>query len=164
MSSATNYQMNKDSLKIGNLQVKKLHPNAKIPVRSTNHAAAYDLYTPEDGIINPHNKAIVKTGISIRIPQLPPPLRVFGSMRSRSGLSARNSIEVGAGVIDEDFGGDLCVILYNHSGKDFKYSAGDRIAQLILTPYIAPDVVEVDELSELENDNRGTGGFGSTGL
>jgi dUTP pyrophosphatase len=70
---------------------------------------------------------------------------------------------VGAGVIDEDFGGELCVILYNHSGKDFKYSAGDRIAQLILTPYIAPDVVEVDELSELENDNRGTGGFGSTG-
>jgi len=148
---------------IAPLQVKKLYHNAKTPVRSTNHAAAYDLYALEDNIVDSRSKSNIRTGIAIRIPQLPPPLRVYGSIRSRSGLSAKHGIEVGAGVIDEDYSGELAVILHNHTDCPFKCSAGDRVGQLILSVYVAPEIVEVNELSELDNDSRGIMGFGSTG-
>ena len=164
-----------------NLKIKKVHPDAKLPVKSTNYAAAYDLYALENGIVKCGEKTCIRTGISIRVPQLPPPLKVYGSIRSRSGLSARNGIEVGAGVIDFDYSQELRVILYNHTEKqeeqkkdptsrswrkengDYVYKKHDRIAQLILEVHVAPDIEEVEELLEVEDNNR-VGGFGSTGL
>ena len=79
----------------------------------------------------------------------------------RSGLSWKNHIDVGGGTIDQDFTGNVGVILFNHSDTDLKVSAGDRVAQLILVKIEIADVIEVDELEQTE---RGMGGFGSTGI
>lgn len=98
----------------------------------------------------------VKTDISIAFPH-----GFYARVAPRSGLAWKNSIDVGAGVIDVDYRGNVGVILFNHSDDDFKIAHGDRIAQLILERIITPDVVEVDELDETE---RNAGGFGSTGV
>jgi dUTP pyrophosphatase len=143
------------------LQIKRLHPEAKLPVRSTNYAAGYDLFALNDGVIEPRNKTIIKTGIAIRIPQ-PKGYNVYGSIRSRSGLSAKYNLEVGAGVIDFDYEKDVGIILYNHSDILFRYNAGDRIAQLVLEMHITPEIVEVADLQQ--TDSNRDGGFGSTGI
>jgi dUTP pyrophosphatase len=145
------------------LYIKKTHPDAKIPMRSTNYAAAYDLYALFPGFIAPRSKQTIRTGISMKIPQLPYPCRTYGSIRSRSGLSNNFGLEVGAGVIDEDFNKEISVILHNHGDEMFAYKKHDRIAQLVLELFITPLVEEVLELPELENNNR-KGGFGSTGI
>jgi len=145
-----------------NFTCKKSHPDAVIPTRATEYDAGYDLYALEEGVIIPNNKSIIKTGISIRMPVLPKPFKVYGSIRSRSGLSAKHNLEVGAGVIDRGYIKDLGVILYNHSFKTYYYKKGDRIAQLILEVHIAPDIYEVKEFDVLSNNDR-NGGFGSTG-
>lgn len=85
----------------------------------------------------------------------------IASAAPRSGLAWKNSIDVGAGVIDADYRGPVGVILFNHSDSDFTIKAGDRIAQLILELIITPDVMEVDDLDATA---RGDGGFGSTGV
>jgi dUTP pyrophosphatase len=143
--------------------IKKLDKDAKLPTRSTTYAAAYDLYSLNDGVVEPLKNAIIPTGIAIRIPQIEFPLKVYASIRSRSGLSAKKQIEVGAGVIDLDYCDEVKVVLFNHSDVVFAYKKHDRIAQLILEVFIAPDIAEVDEFPQLENNNR-SGGFGSTGL
>lgn len=144
------------------LQVKKLHKNAVLPKRSTDYAAGYDLYALDAGVIPPRSKSILKTGIAIRLPILEPPYAVYGSIRSRSGLSAKHNLEVGAGVIDFDYTNEICVILHNHSDLEYAYKSGDRIAQLVLEVNITPDIHEVPEFSIIESTR--TGGFGSTGL
>lgn len=145
------------------LYIHKLNPNARLPVRSTTHAAGYDIYALGDHSIPPGEKVVIPTGIALRIPSSPiPGTCVYGSVRSRSGLSFRDSIEVGAGVIDEDFSGELNVILYNHSKLTTKkIYEHERIAQLVLELHITPIVEQVDELPDIET-NR-IGGFGSTG-
>ncbi len=145
------------------LYIKKLDKEAKIPSLATNHSAGYDLYALDSGIIEPLSKETIRTGISIKIPQVLQPYKVYGNIRSRSGLSHHYMVESGAGVIDEDYCGEICVILYNHSGRKFEYKKHDRIAQLVLEVYISPIVEEVDKLPELKDNNR-TGGFGSTGF
>jgi dUTP pyrophosphatase len=79
----------------------------------------------------------------------------------RSGLAVKHHIDVGAGVIDADYRGNVGVVLFNHADTDFSVSAGDRVAQLILEKIITPDVVEVDDLDATV---RGAGGYGSTGV
>jgi dUTP pyrophosphatase len=145
------------------LQVLKHHPDAKIPVRGSSLSAAYDLFSVEDGQISPREKGVVDTGISIFMPRISEPYKIYGSIRSRSGLSFKHNIEVGAGVIDCDYTGVIKVMLYNHSDKVFSYSKGDRIAQLILELHITPDVLEVYELDKIQDNERGNNGFGSTG-
>lgn len=98
----------------------------------------------------------IKTDIATAIPS-----GYYGRVAPRSGLAWKNSIDVGAGVIDEDYRGNVGVILFNHSDVDFKVARGDRIAQLLLEKIITPEVVVVDELVDTE---RGDGGFGSTGV
>ena len=100
--------------------------------------------------------AIVDTGVSVSMPN-----GTYGRIAPRSGLAARHSISVGAGVVDADYRSTLKVILFNHSDADFRFSKGDRIAQLILEKIATPLVVVVDELDATE---RGEGGFGSTGV
>lgn len=142
------------------LEVKKLHTDAKIPVRSTDYAAAYDLYALEDGIIDARSKSIIRTGIAIRIPILKDYM-LYGSIRSRSGLSAKFNLETGAGVIDYDYSDEVRVILYNHGNEAYSYKKHDRIAQLILEMIATPSVKEVEELSKVVSNRNG--GFGSTG-
>jgi dUTP pyrophosphatase len=156
--------MNKMSYYLQPLQVQKLHADAKIPTRATTYDAGYDLYALESGQIESNDMAIIRTGIAVRLPQLQYPFRVYGSMRARSGLSAKNCLEVGAGVVDLGYSGEIKVILHNHSKSTiFRYNAGDRIAQLVLEVHVTPEVVEVDELPPLKDNDR-RDGFGSTGI
>jgi deoxyuridine 5'-triphosphate nucleotidohydrolase len=99
---------------------------------------------------------MLKTDIAIAVP-----LGTYGRVAPRSGLALKHGIDVGAGVIDEDYRGNVGVILFNHSDVDFIVAAGDRVAQLILEKIETPDVEVVDDLSETV---RGGGGFGSTGV
>lgn len=98
---------------------------------------------------------VVKTDIQIELPE-----GCYGRIAPRSGLAAKNFIDVGAGVVDEDYRGNLGVVLFNHSDVEFAIAKGDRIAQLICEKIFYPQLEEVKTLSETE---RGAGGFGSTG-
>lgn len=98
----------------------------------------------------------MKTDLSIAIP-----LGTYARVAPRSGLAWKNFIDVGAGVVDYDYRGNVGVILFNHGKEDFVIKRGDRVAQLILEKIATPDVVEVDDLDETD---RGAGGFGSTGV
>ncbi|KDO34188.1 hypothetical protein SPRG_01422 [Saprolegnia parasitica CBS 223.65] len=139
------------------LLVKKLSATAVLPARGSALAAGFDLASAYECVIPAHGKALVKTDIAIAIPS-----GCYARVAPRSGLSWKNHLDVGAGVIDEDYRGNVGVVLFNHANEDFHVKAGDRIAQLILERIVAQaDVQEVDELSDTA---RGDGGFGSTGV
>lgn len=138
------------------LFVKLLNPQANPPVRSTAEAAGYDLYALEEVKIPARGQASVKTGISLKIPA-----GYYGRIAPRSGLAAKHSIDVGAGVIDCDYRGEIIIILFNHSQHDLTLQKNDRAAQIIIEKIATPAVIVVDELDDTA---RGVGGFGSTGI
>lgn len=137
------------------LYVRLLSDKGKAPERATELAAGYDLFSSSDIVVPAHGKALVPTDISIAVP-----VGTYGRVAPRSGLAHKHFINVGAGVIDADYRGPLGVILINHSSVDFPVKIGDRIAQLILEVIRTPSVVVVDTLDDTQ---RGSGGFGSTG-
>jgi len=144
------------------LNVRLTHEDAKVPMRGTPDSAGYDLYALMGGVVPPRGKSIVRTGICIQMPVPPCPyLRLYGSIRSRSGLSAKHDIEVGAGVIDNGYTDEIKVILRNNSDTEFNYEQGDRIAQLVIEVFWQTDDVKV--VDYIPPTSR-TGGFGSTGL
>mgnify|MGYP000963340248 CR=1 FL=1 len=120
------------------LRVKKLDPKAFIPTKGSEHAAGYDLYSIEQIIIPPNSKALVSTGISMAIP-----VGNYGRVAPRSGLACKNFIDVGAGVVDADYRGEVKVLLFNFAKEEFKVSVGDRIAQLIIEKYTRTEIEEV---------------------
>ena len=139
------------------MEVKLLNEVAKLPRRASAGAAGYDLTSTESVTIYPGMRGLVSTGVSVKLP-----LGVYGRIAPRSGLAVKNGIQVGAGVIDADYRGEIKVLLFNHSGEEpFEVAPGDRIAQLICERCELPEVIQVDELDETE---RGDGKFGSTGL
>ncbi|EGD83321.1 deoxyuridine 5'-triphosphate nucleotidohydrolase [Salpingoeca rosetta] len=137
------------------LLVKKLTEHATIPTRGSSGAAGYDLYSAYDVKIPAKGKAIVKTDIAVAIPQT-----CYGRVAPRSGLTVKHFLDVGAGVIDSDYRGNVGVVMFNFNDTDYSVSKGDRVAQLILERIYTPDVQEVEDL---EDTARGEGGFGSTG-
>jgi len=139
------------------VKFKKLHPEASLPTRGTAQSAGMDLRSNIAVTIYPGEAELVKTGIAM---SLPPGFE--GQVRPRSGLALRHRITVlnSPGTIDSDFRGEVGVILINHGDTPFGVLPGDRIAQLVIAEVCDPFVVEVDTLDETE---RGTGGFGSTG-
>lgn len=139
------------------LLVKRLVPEAKLPTRATPGSAGYDLYATETVQIAPFGYRAVATGISIVLPE-----GTYGRVAPRSGLAAKQGIDVLAGVIDPDYTGEIKVILSNYSAMNGSATicAGDRIAQLVIERCETPTVIEVSEVEETE---RGAGGFGSTG-
>jgi dUTP pyrophosphatase len=145
-------------------QVIRFNDDAKIPTRATSGSAGYDLYASKETIILAGNRGIVKTGIIVRIPK-----GYCGQVWPRSGFSAKNGIESGAGIIDSDYRGELNVILYNHSSDQFKVEKHMRMAQLLLVKISLPLVEDVFEdfngpdNMNVEKNERGSGGFGSTG-
>ncbi|XP_063229280.1 deoxyuridine 5'-triphosphate nucleotidohydrolase [Bacillus rossius redtenbacheri] len=118
-------------------------------------AAKHQQLRAYEVVVPPRGKQLVKTDIQI---ELPP--GCYGRIAPRSGLAYHNHIDVGAGVIDEDYRGNVGVLLFNHSEQPFVVKRGDRIAQLICQRIFYPDLVEVEDLSDTE---RGENGFGSTG-
>ncbi|MES1914563.1 MAG: hypothetical protein MHM6MM_009695 [Cercozoa sp. M6MM] len=138
------------------LFVKRLSDAATLPVRGSAGAAGYDLAAAHDLVIPAGGKGIAKTDLAIALPE-----GTYGRVAPRSGLAWKKHIDVGAGVIDADYRGNVGVVLFNHSNEDFQVSKGDRVAQLILERCV---VCPVDEVEELPETTRGAGGFGSTGV
>ena len=139
------------------LKVLLVETNAKMPTRGSKYSAGLDLYSAESVEIPPQERKMVSTGLSVSIPS-----GCYGRVAPRSGLAYKYGIDVFAGVIDFDFRGSVKVILYNSDKENtFKVNVGDRIAQLILEKILIPDVVNVNGLDKTD---RGTGGFGSTGV
>ncbi|BDA40662.1 Deoxyuridine 5'-triphosphate nucleotidohydrolase [Coccomyxa sp. Obi] len=141
---------------ISTLRVKKLTPEATLPKRGSERAAGYDLASAHDCTVPARGKAVVKTGLSIAIPA-----GTYARVAPRSGLAVKHFIDTGAGVVDEDYRGEVGVVLFNHSDVDFPVKKGDRIAQLILERIMTP---EVEEVEDLDSTVRGAGGYGSTGV
>jgi len=140
-----------------NIYFKKLSENAKVPTQGTKSAAGYDLYAAEDVIVNTMGRKLVKTNISISIPE-----GYYGRIAPRSGLAYKNGIDVLAGVIDSDYRGDIGVILFNSDHNlDFDVKVGDRIAQIIIEKCHSVNWVETDNLDSSERSGKG---FGSTGV
>ncbi|ORX78238.1 deoxyuridine 5'-triphosphate nucleotidohydrolase [Anaeromyces robustus] len=138
------------------IYIKKLSEHAFIPKRETEGSAGMDLRSAYDEIIPPNSRKLVKTDLAIRVPK-----DCYGRVAPRSGLAIKHFIDVGAGVVDSDYRGNLGVVMFNFGEKEFVIKKGDRIAQLILERIYIPEVVEVEELDET---SRGAGGFGSTGV
>mmetsp|Transcript_58520 Transcript_58520/g.104052 ORF Transcript_58520/g.104052 Transcript_58520/m.104052 type:complete len:366 (+) Transcript_58520:136-1233(+) len=138
------------------MQVKRLSPNAVLPVRGSADAAGFDLSAAMEVVVPAGGKAIIKTGLSIAIPR-----NTYARIAPRSGLAVKKMIQVGAGVVDYDYRGEVGVVLFNHGKEDFSVAQGDRVAQLVLERISMASCVEVESLEETA---RGAGGFGSTGV
>lgn len=141
------------------LLIKKLNEKATIPQRQTEFSAGYDLSSAEDIIVKAGETAKIHTGISTEIEgdkKVVLLIYARSSLATKFGLAPANCV----GVVDWDYRGEIIVALHNHSNKDYEIKCGDRIAQLVVTPILTPEVEEVTELSDTD---RGAGGFGSTG-
>ena len=142
------------------LKIKKLKNNAKMPFRATPGSAGMDLYACLDQpvTIPPHEIRMIPTGIAIALESLD----FVAYLYARSGLAIKHGIAPAncVGVIDSDYRGEVCAGLLNATEKEFTIEPGERIAQLVIAPVILPEIEEVNELDETQ---RGAGGFGSTG-
>lgn len=138
--------------------ITKNDKSAIVPTRGSVKAAGYDLYSTEFHILKPGERKLFKTGLSMAIPE-----GMYGRIAPRSGLAFKKGIDVLAGVIDEDYRGDVGVILINFGNEDFNVMVGDRIAQIIFEIYNEVSFEEQSNSQEsLGNTERGSGGFGST--
>ncbi len=137
------------------IDVKKLDPKAKLPVRAHEGDAGLDLHALEGCMIAPGERKSVGTGIAIAVPY-----GHVGLILDRSGLAAKHGITTLGGVIDSAYRGEWIVIMFNTSDTAYEVAAGERIAQILVIPIALPDVCEV---SELDATIRGEGRFGSTG-
>lgn len=141
------------------IEIKKLKENAVIPTRGSTEAAGYDLYAAIDEavVVNPHTTEKIGTGLAIAVPS-----GYFGAIFARSGLATKQGLRPAncVGVADSDYRGEYIVALHNDTDTPQTVKPGDRIAQLVIMPYLS---VEFDEKDELSQTDRGEGGFGSTG-
>ncbi len=140
-----------------NVRFKKLDPAAQVPSYGSSFAAGADLYALEGEVLQPGQTVLVHTGIALEIPE-----GYAGLIYARSGLATKRGLAPAnkVGVIDADYRGEIMVALHNHSGAEQSIDAGERIAQLVIAPFLRVDFTETDGLSETD---RGAGGFGSTG-
>ena len=138
------------------LKIKKLHPDAKLPCYANSGDAGLDIYSVEDVEINPGERKMISTGISLAIPK-----GCVGLIWDKSGMAAKHGLKSMAGVIDTGFRGELKVVLHNLSEEKFSVEKGKKVAQMLIQPIHQKEVVEVSELDETQ---RGIGAWGSTGL
>ena len=140
-------------------KIKKLNSNAIIPTYGTEFSAGADLYAciEETTTISPGETAFIKTGLAMEVP-----VGFAGFIYARSGLACKKGLAPAnkVGVIDADYRGEVVVALHNHSKNAIAVEHGERIAQLVIAPFLTAQFEEADEL---EDTIRGTGGFGSTG-
>lgn len=141
------------------INVKKLTETAKLPERGSEYAAGYDLFADvEKSVeITPTETRMIGTGVAMEIPE-----GYFGGIFARSGLSSKEGLRPAncVGVIDSDYRGEIKVALHNDSETDRYIFRGQKIAQLVVIPFLQ---VEFEEVEELNDTVRGAGGFGSTG-
>ena len=137
------------------LRVELLNEDAKMPFKGSAKAAGFDLCSSLDKTIPARGKQVVETGIKIMLPE-----GCYGRIAPRSGLAVNHSLDVGAGVVDEDYRGEIKVVMFNLSDSDFEVKKGMRIAQLVCERIFYPSIEKVDSVDETK---RGEAGFGSTG-
>lgn len=142
------------------MNIKKLKENAIVPTRGSEDAAGWDLYACLENsfiTISPHETVMIDTGWAMEIPK-----GYFGGIFARSGLASKQGLRPAncVGVVDSDYRGPVKVALHNDTNKPAIINDGDRIAQLILIGY---GNIALEEVNELDETNRGIGGFGSTG-
>lgn len=141
------------------INIKKLKDNAKIPTRGSEYAAGYDLYACIDERVKiaAHSTQKIGTGLAVELPE-----GFFGAIFARSGLATNKGLRPAncVGVCDSDYRGEYIVALHNDTDESVMVNPGDRIAQLVVMPFLPVEFNEVDELDETV---RGNGGFGSTG-
>lgn len=141
------------------INIKKLSESAILPERGSEYAAGYDLFAdiPESLEIQPHETKMISTGLAMEIPA-----GYFGGIFARSGLSSKEGLRPAncVGVVDSDYRGPVCVALHNDSEVVRIVQPKQKIAQMVVVPFLA---VEFNEVKELNETVRGEGGFGSTG-
>jgi dUTP pyrophosphatase len=140
---------------VDTLRFKQLDPRAVLPSRGSSFSAGLDICSIEDLIIEPRQRGTARTGLAVAIPH-----GFYGRVAPRSGLAVKHGLDVLAGVIDSDYRGELCCVLYNTSDTAITLTAGSKICQLIIEKIITPNAVWTADLDETA---RGAGGFGSTG-
>lgn len=141
------------------IKIKKLNENAVIPTYGSEYAAGADLYACIDGdeVIKPGETKLIKTGLAIELP-----VGYAAFIYARSGLASKRGLAPAnkVGVVDCDYRGEIMVALHNHSAIEQSVAKGERIAQMVIAPYITAEFEESEALSDTV---RGQGGFGSTG-
>lgn len=141
------------------IKIKKLRPEAILPAAGSERAAGYDLRACIDTPVTivAHGTEKIGTGLAVAVPD-----GYFGAIFARSGLASKQGLRPAncVGVCDSDYRGEYIVAMHNDTGEAQTINPGDRIAQLVVMPYLSVDFEETDALDETE---RGTGGFGSTG-
>jgi dUTP pyrophosphatase len=137
------------------LKIKKLTTDATLPTRGSAAAAGLDLHSIELVRLSPKQRALVRTGLAVAVPE-----GFYGRIAPRSGLATKNGIDVLAGVIDADYRGEIKCLLYNTGDETVELPAQTKICQLIIEKIVTPAAAWVDELPETV---RGESGFGSTG-
>ncbi len=154
-----NVEIFDSKIKTMKVAIKKLNEKAVVPSYGSEFAAGADLYACTDGEveIKPHTTVVIPTGIAMELP-----LGYAGLIYARSGLATKKGLAPAnkVGVVDCDYRGEVKVALHNHSNDIQTVAAGERIAQMVITPYLAAEFILKDELSKTV---RGAGGFGSTG-
>ncbi|MFH1682767.1 MAG: dUTP diphosphatase [Candidatus Woesearchaeota archaeon] len=138
------------------IKIKKLNEDAIIPRYANPGDAGMDFYSNENVLINPGERKLVSTGISMAIPE-----GYVGLIWDKSGIASKHGMKTMAGVIDSSYRGEIKILLHNLNIEEYKIEKGNKIAQMLIQPVEQKEIIEVDELSETE---RGAGGFGSTGL
>ena len=139
------------------VNVKKLHENAVLPTYGSEFSAGADLYAVEACVIPPSETRLIHTGLAMEIPE-----GYAGLIYARSGLASKRGLAPAnkVGVVDADYRGEVMVALHNHSLVEQTIACGERIAQLVVAPFLKVNFSETDELTSTV---RGVGGFGSTG-
>lgn len=149
----------RDSNMTEKVNIKKLSQNAVIPTYGSEFSAGADLYAclDEEVEIRPGETFLVKTGIAMEIPK-----GYAGLIYARSGLATKRGLAPAnkVGVVDADYRGEIMVALHNHSNQVQSIAPGERVAQMVIAPFLTAQFMEVEEL---EDTKRGEGGFGSTG-
>lgn len=146
-------------MKKAQIRIKKLREDAKVPTYGSPYAAGADLYAclEEEQVVSPGQTVMIHTGIAMEIPE-----GYAGLIFARSGLASKRGLAPAnkVGVVDSDYRGEFMIALHNHSDVPQTVLPGERIAQMVITPVLTAEFLQVEEL---EKTQRGSGGFGSTG-
>jgi dUTP pyrophosphatase len=137
------------------IKAKKLYPDAQLPQMMRTGDAAMDFYSYKDYELRPGQRVIVETGVAIAIPD-----GYWGNIRDRGGLAGKHGLHTLAGVMDSNYRGEVQVVMMNLSQEDYNIKKGDRIAQMIIAKH---EIVELEEVNELDQTNRGEGRLASSG-
>lgn len=153
------YKILSSKIKTMKVKIKKINDGATVPTYGSKYSAGADLYAclESDVTVAPHETVMIPTGLAMELP-----VGYAGLIYARSGLASKKGLAPAnkVGVVDSDYRGEVKVALHNHSGQAQTVSNGERIAQMVITPYLAANFVVAEELSSTV---RGEGGFGSTG-